>query len=395
VRARHLLALDAPVGTDAVAELHTPLRAALDGSGPALVLLPAGPASLRQALVDAAAAALPAVHSEVSLVVPTSGSTGEPRLAMLTGRALRASAEATAQALGGTGTAVLALPTSHVAGLMVLVRAVLARDEVVVVDQARGFTPEGFAQAVRTLLDRPGGVALRCSLVPTQLARLVEDDAATAALRALDTVLLGGAAAPSGLVDRARAAGVTVVTTYGMTETCGGCVYDGRALPGTEVGLDVTGRIRLRGPTLFDGYLGRPDLTSRSLVDGWFVTDDRGRVDEAGRLHVLGRLDDVIVSGGVKVSPSQVEAAVATHPSVADVVVVPGGDAEWGQLVVAVVEVAAGAPPDLAGLRAHLRDRLTPAAMPRRLVVVDALPRLPSGKPDRAAVRTLVAAAQA
>jgi len=396
VSARHLLALDAPVGDQAVADLLPRLRAALDGSGPALVLLPPGPPSLRQALARAAAAGLPPEPADVALVVPTSGSTGVPRLALLTRQALAASASATDHVLGGTGSYLLALPTSHVAGVMVLVRSVLGGRDVAVMDQSQGFTPQAFSRAVGALLDRDDGSARRCSLVPTQLTRLVDAGGpATTALAALDTVLLGGAAPPADLVERARRAGVNVVLTYGMTETCGGCVYDGRPLPGTELAVDDSGRIRIRGTTLFAGYLGRPELTARSLVDGWLVTDDLGEIADDGRLHVLGRADDVIVSGGVNISPGRVEAAVATYPRVSDAVVVPRLDAEWGQLVVAVVEVETGGPPDLAALRVHLRDLLSPAEMPRRLVVVDALPRLPSGKPDRAAVRTLIAAAQA
>ena len=393
--ARHLLALDAPVGATAVADLIPTLRAALDGSGPPLMLLPAGPTSLRQALVDAASDGLPTEPDDIAMVVPTSGSTGPPRLALLTRTALAASAAATAERLGGAGSYLLALPTTSVAGVMVLVRSVLAGHDVDVVDQSEGFTPEAFSRAVTVMLDRRDGCARRSALVPTQLARLLDaGEEATAALRALDTVLLGGSAAPVGLLERAREAGVNVITTYGMTETCGGCVYDGRPLPATEVALDASGRIRLRGPTLFAGYLGRADLSAQSLVDGWFCTDDLGQLAGDGRLLIIGRADDVIVSGGVNVSPAQVETALATHPGVAEAVVVPRPDAEWGQVVVAVVEVEGAAPPDLAGLRAHLRDHLPPAAMPRALVVVDTLPRLPSGKPDRDAVRTLVAAAR-
>jgi O-succinylbenzoic acid--CoA ligase len=388
---RHLLALDAPDGAAETAGLLPRLRAALDGSGPALMLLPRGPEPLREALLAAARPDLPLEQDDVALVAPTSGSTGTPRLAMLTADALAASASATADLLGGAGGYALALPSSYVAGLMVLVRSVLGGHDPVAVDLSAGFTPDAFADAVATLLRRDDAPRYT-SLVPTQLSRLLDaGGSATAALVALDAVLLGGAAAPPALLQRARAAGVSVVTTYGMTETCGGCVYDGVPLPGTRVAVD-DGRVRLTGPTLFSGYRGRPDLSAQALVDGWFVTSDLGRLDAAGRLEVLGRADDVIVTGGVKVSPTPVELALASHPAVAEVVVVGRPDPGWGERVVAVVAPAPGEEPDLAGLREHARLALDAAWLPRDLVVVDAVPHLPSGKPDRPAVRTLVAA---
>jgi O-succinylbenzoic acid--CoA ligase len=269
---------------------------------------------------------------------------------------------------------------------------VLGGHDPVVVDVAHGFTPAGFADAVGELLRRDTDPRYT-ALVPTQLARLLDaGGSATAALVALDAVLLGGDAVPAALLDRARTAGVSVVTTYGMTETCGGCVYDGAPLPGTQVALDGEGRILLTGPTLFAGYRGRPDLTAEALVDGWFRTSDLGHLDAGGRLQVLGRVDDVIVSGGVKVVPARLEATLASHPSVAEVVVVGRPDATWGQEVVAVVAPAEGRTPTLESLRDHLRGAVATAWLPRSLVVVHELPHLPSGKPDRATVRTLVAA---
>jgi O-succinylbenzoic acid--CoA ligase len=219
------------------------------------------------------------------------------------------------------------------------------------------------------------------SLVPTQLHRLLEAGVDLARFR---VVLLGGAAAPAGLLDRARQAGINVVTTYGMSETSGGCVYDGRPLDGVEVSLDDDGRISLRGPMVMTGYRCRPDLTEQALADGWFRTDDIGRWD-GNRLVVVGRVDDVIVSGGENVPAGLVAEIIARHPAVADVAVTGVADPDWGERVVAVVQPA-GPPPSLDEIRGWVRDRAPAAYAPAQLVLVAALPLLPSGKLDRLAV---------
>ncbi len=411
-------ALDADPG--ALDEWVVAVRAVLDGSGPPVLPLPVGgPAGVLDALVGAFrpddSAAPPDVDG-LALVVPTSGSTGEPKGALLTAAALRASAAATARRLGGPGRWVLALPLTHVAGLMVVVRAVLAGHSPVLSGPAapRGFTgqagvthgfdPASFATATRAAATAAGssGVPLYTSLVPTQLDRLLT---AEVDLRAYDAVLLGAAAAAPGLLDRAGAAGVSVVTTYGMSETCGGCVYDGSPLDGVEVVLadaDPTGmgRVLVAGPTLFSGYRLRPDLTA-SAVDGVrrLRTSDLGRWQD-GRLTVVGRIDDVVVSGGEKVVPGQVESVlselVGSGPTGGlrawCVVGVP--DEQWGERVVAVAAAAPGV--DLVSverLRELAADRLPAAWLPRSLVRVDTLPMLATGKVDRSGVRALAVAA--
>jgi O-succinylbenzoic acid--CoA ligase len=218
------------------------------------------------------------------------------------------------------------------------------------------------------------------------LVRLLDaGGAAAAALSSDDAVLLGGAATPAPLLDRARAAGVRVLTTYGMSETAGGCVYDGRPLPGASVEVEADGRITLGGPTLAGGYRLQPDLTATAFAGGRFRTRDLGRFDDDGRLVVLGRADDVIVTGGEKVAPGPVEAALAEHPLVREVAVVGVADAQWGQRVVAVVVPGVGVP-TLEALRAHVTARLGRAAAPRALRLAETLPLLPSGKIDRAAL---------
>ena len=245
--------------------------------------------------------------------------------------------------------------------------------------------------------------------MPTQLHRALGAPEGIEALRQFDTILLGGAAADPVLLDRARAAGVCVVTTYGMSETCGGCVYDGTPLPGVRVRLDADGRIHLGGPVLADGYVGRTALTAeRFLTDDegvrWFVTDDRG-VCRDGRLHVRGRVDDVVVTGGRKVDPADVEAALRALPGIGEALVVGIPDPEWGQRVAALVTLEDGADErpgpgtaragrSGAEVRAELRRAgVLPAhAVPRQVEVVDAIPLLDSGKPDRHQARTILAA---
>jgi O-succinylbenzoic acid--CoA ligase len=218
------------------------------------------------------------------------------------------------------------------------------------------------------------------ALVPTQLRRYLA--AEPDALRAFDAVLVGGAATDPALLEHARVAGVAVVTTYGMTETAGGCVYDGRPLAGVRVAVDDDG-VRLAGPTLALGYRCDPEGTAAAFADGWFRTRDAGTLAADGTLTVHGRLDDVVISGGVNVAPLAVEAALREHPAVADAVVFGAPDDEWGQRVVAAVVAAPGSRPDLTALRPWVAERVGAAAAPRELHLVAAVPVLHTGKPDR------------
>lgn len=331
-----------------------------------------------------------------ALVVATSGSTGTPRHVLLNASALLASASATHDRLGGPGRWLLALPAHHVAGLQVLVRSLITRTAPGVLDVSAGFTPERFAEAAREhIASATAGSASRSrtytSLVPTQLSRLVQSGGEPLELlAAFDAVLIGGAALAPTLLQRARTAGVRVVTTYGMTETCGGCVYDGRPLDGVSVRIeqpdqDGVGRVLLRGPVLARGYLGeRGGFETGDDGERLLRTSDLGRL-ENGRLTVLGRADDVIVTGGMKIAPSVVEDVLSELPSVAEVVVVGVPDEEWGHRVVAAVVPARGAAaPTLAALRAHAAERLGKAHAPRQLLVLASVPLRGPGKPDRA-----------
>jgi o-succinylbenzoate---CoA ligase len=353
------------------------LLRALDGGAP-LAVVPSGP----PAVAAAARAALrpdEPVEEGADLLVVTSGSTGSPRAVLLSAAALRASAAATAERLGGEGSWLLALPASAVAGLQVLCRSVLAGRRPEVLEDG-----ETLAAAVSRL---PDDDRRYLSLVPTQLRRWLA--AEPDALRSLDAVLVGGAAADPVLLEQARAEGVRVVTTYGMTETAGGCVYDGIPLAG--VGVRVREGVELGGPTLALGYRCDPAATAAAFADGWFRTRDAGTLDADGRLTVHGRLDEVVVTGGVNVAPQAVEAALRSHPSVADAVVLGRPDDEWGQRVVAAVVPAEGMVPELGDLRRWVGERLGAPAAPRELHLLDALPTLHTGKPDRRAVAARIA----
>ncbi len=318
---------------------------------------------------DAAEAAEP-------LSVHTSGSTGEPKRVLLPRAAMRASADAAHARLGGAGQWLLALPPTYVAGLQVLFRSVRA-----------GTSPVLAGDDLAEAAGQMGAGRRYLSLVPTQLVRVLEEGAEP--LHRFHAVLVGGARLDPVLRARAEDAGVCVVATYGMSETCGGCVYDGVPLDGVRVSTAGDGRVRVAGPVLFDGYDGQPDRTAQVLQDGWFRTDDVGRLDQQGRLEVLGRADDVVVSGGVNVPAAAVAETLHDHPGVraAEVVGVP--DDEWGELVVAVVvgDVA------LEELRDWVGARHPRAWAPRRVVRLEALPLLPQGKVDRRAVQRIAAGA--
>jgi O-succinylbenzoic acid--CoA ligase len=379
------------------------LAAALDGTGPAI--LPLDPSLPQARVADLLHAFTPATvetqDAEIrwrpdpshqgapgpgaelpdgtAVVIATSGSTGEPKGVQLSAGALLASARASLDRIGaGPGARWLcALPTSHIAGLGVLVRSIVSGTAPVVIDR--------LDPAWRDLGAFGCGYV---SLVPAQLRRMLDAGAELAAFR---TILLGGAAIPSGLLAGARAAGARVVTTYGMSETCGGCVYNGQPLDGVQLRTCAGGRIQIRGPVLFSGYRNRPDLTEAAVdEDGWFTTSDLGKIGETGRLSVHGRADDMINTGGHKVSPAEIAAILEACPAVREALVFGEPDSQFGQRVTAaVVPARLAAPPHLEELRAAVRAKLPAYAAPRALLVIPAMPLLPSGKPDLAKLRGL------
>ena len=387
---RELRTLPVP-GGPAVAEIFPALEEMLTDRGPALLPVPADDPARTRILVDSQRPGEP-VDDRVALVVSTSGSTGTPKGAMLSAEALAASAAATDTVLGGPGRWLLALPAHHIAGLQVILRSLRAGYEPVVVDVTHGFDPEALPAAVDACRAGTGAGAGRAadraytSLVPGQLAKVLDEGspAAVDALTALDAVLLGGAAAAPELLARAADAGVRVVRTYGMSETAGGCVYDGAPLPGVRVEVDDDeGRVWLAGPQLAEGYRNAPDHPAFARA-GWFRTDDAGQIGPDGRLRVLGRLDEALSVGGLTLLPQTVEDALRRHPAVVDVVVVGIPDARLGTRPVAAVTLRATATAD--ELRRHVTGVLGEHAAPARVAVLDALPVLPGGKVDRRGV---------
>ncbi len=404
--ARRLTRLTVQPGPDGVLALAAELPDAISGAGPALAPIPCGPDGYVQRVLAAVRPdddLAPLEDDDVAVVVATSGSMGQPRGVLIPGSALIASAKASDNRLGGPARWVLALPVHHVAGLAVLVRAHLAGIPPVVHDTVGGagsFSAIEFARTTRAArgMADTDGAPLRTALVPAQLARIVELGPAGAdTLASYDTVLLGGAAAPTGLVRRARELGAIIVTTYGMTETAGGCVYDGTPLAGVGVnivdpGPDGVGRIELFGPMVARGYRLAPELSAEAFIsDGVHRTRDVGRLDSDNKLEVVGRVDDIVQVGGINVSVMAVEAVMQHHPSVAEVAVVAVPDADWGSRLAAYVVAATNTeltrdelPRAVAALAI---DALGAEARPRPIELVDALPTLPSGKVDRALLR--------
>jgi o-succinylbenzoate---CoA ligase len=382
-----LVARDQPV-----LRLTELLAAALDGSGPAILPLSGDLprtrldeliATFRPGTITDTGGATTArsgqkgVSGDTAVIICTSGSTGAPKGVELSALALTHSARASLARIGARPGErwLCCLPVTHVAGLQVLVRSMLGGTEPMV---AGGSDLQTIARAGGGAGEGEGGAGGGCahvSLVPTQLARLLDAGTPPAGYR---TVLLGGAAAAGGLLRRAREQGVRVVTTYGMTETCGGCVYDGFPLDGVKAEIRDEGRIWLGGPVLFRGYHGEPPRSGT-----WFQTSDLGSLDRTGRLTVRGRADDVINTGGHKVLPGEVAEVLQSCPGVKDAVVIGQRDAEWGETVIAVVVPADPRdPPTLKMLRMRVQERLPRYAAPSRVVLVDAVPMLPSGKPD-------------
>jgi o-succinylbenzoate---CoA ligase len=360
------------------ADLPGALTAALAG-GPAVAPLPVD-AVERAAALEMLRPDLPVTEPDAAAVLVTSGSTGRPKAVVLSRAAIVASARATHTRLGGPGDWLLALPDHYVAGLMVRARALVA-----------GTAASWVGTDLMGLPEAVGGRSrpLYLSLVATQLVRALTNPNLTGALSRVDAVLLGGGPAPDPLLRRADRAGIRVVTSYGMSETCGGCVYDGRPLDGVEVDLDDAGAITLAGPVLFSGYRLRPDLTGEVVTGGRLRTSDRGAWRD-GRLVVLGRLDDVVISGGVKVDLGAVERAARRWGDARSAVIAVLGvpDPEWGTVVVAVTDAVRG---DLASLRADLVGTIPGHALPRRLVRIGRIPRTAGGKIDRHRLRTELA----
>lgn len=380
-----LVALDVDPGEGFLAALHATWQ-----RGDAVLPLPRqAPESYRRSLATRMGArwlltgtgpeelpdSRPLVEGD-ALVMTTSGSTGDPKGVVLTHAAVEYAAFATTTALGTDPEThwLACLPLSHVGGMSVITRALHTGAALSVHPR---FDP---ALLEAALLDG----ATHVSLVHTALLRIDP--------RPWRRILLGGSAAPPELPPNC-------VTTYGMTETFGGVVYDGLALNGVQVRIagtrgdefGVEGPVELLSPTSLRCYRGDRDEPDRDALDdeGWFRTGDLGSISHADRrLSISGRADEVIITGGEKVWPQPVEERLESHPGVAEAAVVGRADQEWGQAVTAlVVPSVHGEPPGLAQLRAWVREVMPAAAAPRRLELVDRLPRTSLGKLVRSQLR--------
>jgi O-succinylbenzoic acid--CoA ligase len=369
------------------------LREALSSTGPAVLPLP----------VERAENVELTVPRRTAIVVETSGTTQNPKRVALSADAVLASAAASASALGGEGQWLLAVPSHYIAGINVLVRSIASGWDPVVLDSVEdrssaglppslapvGFSAAGFVTAAATL-EAP----LRfTSLVPAQLARLLEDQEAIVALQRFSAVLVGGQSMPATLATAAAEHGIRVVRSYGSSETSGGCVYDGAPIGQTEVRIR-DGQIEVTGPVLAEGYLRDPERTADAFFvehgTRWYRTGDGGRL-ESGVLTVTGRLDDVIISGGIKISLGDVEAVVRELPGFDDAVVVGMPSEKWGEVAVVVACAPHSAAVESAALiRTLVTARLGREAAPARIEYLAAIPLLRSGKPDRRAIRAAV-----
>ncbi|CAN5238428.1 o-succinylbenzoate--CoA ligase [soil metagenome] len=358
-------------------EVMTALRHAISGDGPAILPHPGAPVGLPSV-----------VEKRIAVVIETSGSTGSPKRVALSADALLAGVAATDSVLGGPGQWMLALPAHYIAGVTVLLRSIAAGTDPVILRGA--FDPVRFADEAAALQAERRYV----SLVPAQLSRLVDaaeqEIGILEAARRFDRILIGGQAAPAALLARSLELGLTVSTTYGSSETSGGCVYDGVPIGSVAMRI-VDGEVELSGPVLAQGYLGDPAHTAVAFVEDsgvrWYRTGDTGSIDD-GVLNVIGRLDGMIISGGVKVSLDEVEAVVRAVPGLGDAVVVRAASERWGEVPV-VVSIAEA---DLAAVRAAVASVLHRAAAPAALLRVDAIPLTANGKPDRPALETIVRA---
>ncbi|MGG5175198.1 AMP-binding protein [Pseudarthrobacter sp. J1763] len=367
--------------------LDSVLRAladAIHSEGPAVRFgtSPSGAADITTVDVDE--------FEDAAVVVSTSGSTGTPKETVLSVEALAASSMATAMALQGEGQWLLALPLQYVAGVQVLVRSLFAGTRPWAMDLSGGFTPEAFTAAALELTDRTRFT----SLVPTQLQRLLEDPSpeTLAVLRRFNAILLGGAPAAPELLAAAKDAGVNVVTTYGSAETCGGCVYNGVPLEAVQVRI-VEGKVQLGGDVIASGYLGQAELSEAAfLSEGdtrWYLTNDLGALDVEGRLTVLGRADDVIISGGEKIAASVVAAQLEKVSGVSAAFVAGVPSAQWGQSVAAIVE-SSDPELDAEKVRAAVGTVLGHST-PKVILVEAQLTRLANGKVDRLTMIELLA----
>jgi O-succinylbenzoic acid--CoA ligase len=363
--------------------LWEPLSRALFDGGPAVLPRPGGAKLSHTAPRE--------VSDDVALVVETSGTTGAPKRVALSARAVLSSAQMANDELARPGTWLLALPSYYIAGIQVFVRAHLGGTVPVMV-HPDSFSSTALLARSQELLEAATHGGLFTSLVPTQLQRILDDAGARPQLhelmRGFDRILVGGQALPEVLATRALDAGYRITRTYGSSETAGGCVWDGSALPGVDVS-EIDGRIALAGSMLAQGYVDDSERTEKNfrVLEGqrWYLSDDRGEIDTHGRLHLRGRIDDMIISGGLKVSLGEIERVIHSATEATDGVVVAVPHEKWGHVPVLVTTHSL----DLSAVRALLGSAIGSQARIERIVRRDVVPLLDSGKPDRLAIAAM------
>jgi len=308
------------------------------------------------------------IDPAIGLCLATSGTGGEPKVVELSRTAVESAVRSSIEMLGGHADDpwLCCLPISHVGGMLVLLRGVIGGAPVEIL---RRFDPEAIAQSPHVFT----------AMVPTMVHRLLAEGADVSHFRA---ILVGGADLDEVEGARALEAGARVVSTYGLTETCGGVAYDGAFFDGTAVRFGPRNEIQIAGPTAMEGYRFDPRATADAFtLDGYVRTGDAGEIGEDGRLLVHGRLDDLILSGAEKIWPQEVEAALREHPHVVDVAVAGRPDPEWGARVIAFVVPEPDLPtPTVQELRDFASDRIARFKAPRDVVLVEELPRTSSGK---------------
>ena len=386
-----LRAVDVAPGPAGIEAARSALVARMDGDGAPFALIPQPSRHVTEDYVRMVRACVqpdePVEDDDTALVAATSGSTGAPRGVLVTRANLRSAVEAAWEHIPGLQACswVLALPVTSIGGFGAIVRATLAGTALHALPSVGGAA----AFRVEDLLSLDVTEPFAISIVPTQLADILESPAATEWLSRATTVLVGAAATPEALATRARESGISLVTTYGMTETTGGCVYDGVPLPGVRIDLVDDGRIDIIGPQVAAGYRGLPRETAESFAGTAparrFRTADHGEWRD-GRLSIAGRVDDVVTVHGVNVALGAVESVVRSEFGVREAAVVAVPDVRQGHRLVAFVVMTD--PAGVAAIAPLVVERLGGAARPE-VVTVDTLPMLPSGKIDRLALRTL------
>ena len=380
-----------PIPVDDRAWLLPALADALKGGAP---ILPVAPGLSDDEVQKLQAAELP---RGTAVLVRTSGSSGVPKAVALSATALVASAEATHEALGGPGQWLVTLPAHLISGLQMLVRSQVSGIEPVFFDGP--FDPAALLEAAERMEHERRYV----SLVPVQFARLLDlaeaDPAAADTLRGFAGVLVGGQAISLALRQRAHELDVNLRRSYGMTETAGGCVYDGVEIGDTRMRIRG-GEVQLSGSTLATAYAGGSgdEVAAKALTDDrfiddagtrWYRTGDAGEL-LGGMLTVTGRLDRVIISGGVNVSLDEVERVVRELPGWSSAVALGAPHPEWGERASLVVETEVGAIP-FDEVKATVKQQLGAAAVPEWATETAQLPRLAGGKPDMPAIERWIA----